>query len=55
MPMTGLARAAAAAAWLCTSAFGAPFAYASYTACWRKVWTGYGPRWVNVCNLDYPY
>jgi hypothetical protein len=30
---------------------GAPFIYASYDSCWRRVWTGYGPRWVNVCRL----
>jgi hypothetical protein len=34
---------------------GAPFAYAGYDSCWRRVWTAYGPQWVNVCNLDYPY
>src|SRR5579871_2756146 len=31
--------------------FGAPFAFAaaSYDTCWRRLWTAYGPRWVNVC------
>jgi hypothetical protein len=34
--------------------FGAPFAYASYDTCLRRVWTPYGPQWVNVCG-DYGY
>ena len=29
---------------------GAPFAYAAYDGCWRRVWTGYGWRWADVCN-----
>jgi hypothetical protein len=33
---------------------GAPFAYAAYDSCWRRVWTSYGPQWVNVC-YDYSY
>jgi hypothetical protein len=33
---------------------GAPFAYAAYDSCWRRVWTPYGPRWVDICN-DYGY
>ena len=34
--------------------FGAPFAYASYDSCWRRVWTQYGVQVVNVCG-DYGY
>ena len=33
---------------------GAPFAYAAYDDCWRRVWTPYGLRWVGVCG-DYGY
>ncbi|MEH2608123.1 hypothetical protein [Bradyrhizobium sp. AZCC 1693] len=33
---------------------GAPFAYAAYDSCWRRTWTPYGLRWVNVCG-DYGY
>ena len=33
---------------------GAPYAYAAYDSCWRRVWTPYGLRWVNVCG-DYGY
>lgn len=33
---------------------GAPFAYAAYDSCWRRVWTSYGPQWVNFCG-DYGY
>jgi hypothetical protein len=33
---------------------GAPFAYAAYDSCWRRVWTSYGPQWVDVCG-DYGY
>jgi hypothetical protein len=33
---------------------GAPFAYAAYDGCWRKVWTPYGWRWADTCN-DYGY
>jgi hypothetical protein len=35
-------------------AFGAPFAYAAYDTCLRRVWTPYGVRWVNVCG-NYGY
>jgi hypothetical protein len=36
--------------------FGAPFIYAaSYDSCWRRVWTDFGPRWVNVCDYGYGY
>jgi hypothetical protein len=28
---------------------GAPFAYAAYDSCWRRVWTPYGLQWTNVC------
>jgi hypothetical protein len=38
--------------------FGAPFFWAGYGGyyddCWRRVWTGYGVQWVNVC-YDYGY
>jgi hypothetical protein len=34
--------------------FGAPYAYAAYDSCWRRVWTSYGPQWANVCG-DYGY
>jgi hypothetical protein len=30
-----------------------PFAYAAYAAyddCWRRRWTPYGLRWVNICR-----
>ena len=33
---------------------GGPFLYASYDSCWRRVWTPYGPQWVDVCG-DYGY
>jgi hypothetical protein len=33
---------------------GAPFAYAAYDSCWRRVWSPYGLQWVNVCT-DYGY
>jgi hypothetical protein len=33
---------------------GAPFFYAGYDSCWRRYWTAYGLRWVNVCG-DYAY
>jgi hypothetical protein len=33
---------------------GAPFAYAAYDSCWRRVWTQYGLQYVNVCG-DYGY
>lgn len=29
---------------------GAPFAYAAYDSCLRRVWTPYGVRWINVCD-----
>jgi hypothetical protein len=32
---------------------GAPFIYAGYDDCWRRVWTSYGLQWVNVCYGDY--
>jgi hypothetical protein len=31
-----------------------PLAYAAYDSCYRKRWTPYGLRWVNVCG-DYDY
>jgi hypothetical protein len=31
---------------------GAPFAYASYGGCWRRTWTAWGPRWINVCRVN---
>ena len=34
--------------------FGAPYAYAAYDSCWRRVWTSYGLQWVDVCG-DYGY
>jgi hypothetical protein len=33
---------------------GAPYAYAAYDSCWRRVWTPYGLQWANVCG-DYRY
>jgi hypothetical protein len=33
---------------------GAPYGYAAYDNCWRRVWTSYGLRWVDVCG-DYGY
>ena len=33
---------------------GVPYTYAAYDSCWRRVWTPYGLRWVNVCR-DYGY
>ena len=33
---------------------GVPYAYAAYDSCWRRAWTPYGLRWVNVCG-DYGY
>jgi hypothetical protein len=35
---------------------GAPFFYAGYydDYCWRRVWTTWGPQWINVCG-DYSY
>ena len=35
--------------------FGAPFAYAAYDSCWSRVWTSYGPQWVNLCDYGYGY
>jgi hypothetical protein len=29
---------------------GAPYIYAGYDNCWRRVWTPYGLRWANVCG-----
>ena len=34
--------------------FGAPYDYASYDSCYRRVWTPYGLQWANVCG-DYGY
>jgi hypothetical protein len=34
--------------------FGAPYDYASYDSCWRRVSTRYGLQWANVCG-DYGY
>jgi hypothetical protein len=31
---------------------GAPYAYADYDNCWRRVWTAYGLQWVDVCGDD---
>jgi hypothetical protein len=33
---------------------GAPYAYASYDSCYRRVWTPVGLQWVNICG-DYNY
>jgi hypothetical protein len=33
--------------------FGAPIFYAGYDSCWRRHWTPYGLRWVNVCGYVY--
>jgi hypothetical protein len=33
---------------------GAPYGY-GYDGCWRRVWTAYGPQWVNTCDYDYGY
>jgi hypothetical protein len=32
----------------------APFDYTNYSDCWRRVWTPYGPQWVDICGA-YPY
>jgi hypothetical protein len=35
---------------------GAPYLYAGYNyGCLRRVWTAYGPRWVNVCDYGNGY
>jgi hypothetical protein len=34
---------------------GAPFLYAGYNSCYRRVWTAWGPQWVNVCRYGYGY
>jgi hypothetical protein len=35
---------------------GAPYLYAGYNyGCLRRVWTAYGPRWVNTCDYGYGY
>ena len=34
---------------------GAPYAYAAYDSCWRRVWTPYGPQWIDVCGYGYGY
>lgn len=33
---------------------GAPFVYAAYGGCWRRVWTPYGWEWANACS-NYSY
>jgi hypothetical protein len=33
---------------------GGPFFYGGYDDCWRRVWTAYGPQWINLCS-DYGY
>ena len=33
---------------------GGDYFYAGYNDCWRRVWTAYGPQWVNLC-ADYGY
>lgn len=33
--------------------FGAPYVYAGYDDCWRRVWTPYGLQWANVCYGNY--
>ncbi len=30
--------------------FGAPFVYADYDSCWRRVWTPYGLQWADLCS-----
>jgi hypothetical protein len=30
--------------------FGAPYVYADYDSCWRRVWTPYGPQWTDLCS-----
>jgi len=32
---------------------GVPYAYAAHDGCWRRTWTPYGLRWVNVCGTYY--
>jgi hypothetical protein len=32
---------------------GVPYTYAAYDSCYRRVWTAYGLRWVNVCGYGY--
>jgi hypothetical protein len=36
---------------------GAPYAYAAYDGCWRRVWTPIGLQWTNICGDygDYGY
>jgi hypothetical protein len=35
---------------------GAPYYYDyGYDSCYQRVWTAYGPQWVNVCGGDYGY
>lgn len=29
---------------------GTPYYAGYYDSCWRRLWTAYGPRWVNVCG-----
>jgi hypothetical protein len=33
---------------------GGPVFYGGYDDCWRRVWTAYGPQWINLCS-DYSY
>jgi hypothetical protein len=32
---------------------GGDYFYAGYDDCWRRVWTAYGPQWVNLCDYGY--
>ena len=35
---------------------GGDYFYAGYDDCWRRVWTAYGPQWVNICSYyNYGY
>jgi hypothetical protein len=35
---------------------GGDYFYAGYDDCWRRVWTAYGPQWVNICDYyNYGY
>jgi hypothetical protein len=33
---------------------GGPFFFAGYDSCWSRVWTAWGPQWINVCS-DYSW
>jgi hypothetical protein len=33
--------------------FGGPYYDYGYDSCYRRVWTAYGPQWVNACYGDY--